>query len=85
MTYKGVVKDNTVVFDEPVKLPEGTEVLVTPVELTRGSPQAVLAAMKSPPHLKKKDVEELRRLIKAGRLPTRYENPLHKARGKSKK
>ena len=40
-----------------------TEVLVIPFEAVLGSPQAVLAAMDAPPHLKQEDVEELRRLI----------------------
>jgi len=30
MTYKGHVKNGTVVFDEPVQLPEGTVVRVEP-------------------------------------------------------
>lgn len=62
-TYRGVVKDKTVVLEEGVALPEGTEVLVIPFEAVLGSPQAVLAAMDAPPHLKPEDVEELRRLI----------------------
>lgn len=31
MAYRGHVKNGTVVFDEPVSLPEGTEVRVEPV------------------------------------------------------
>jgi len=66
-TYRGVVKDKTVILEEGAALPEGTEVLVTPLEAVLGSPQAVLAAMDAPPHLKPEDIEELRRRIEEGR------------------
>lgn len=72
----GIVKDNTVILQDGATLPEGTPVLVTPMEALPGSPQAVLAAMKAPPHLKPEDVDEFERLIEAGQRPVSYENPL---------
>jgi len=79
-TYRGVVKDKMVILEEGVALPEGAEVLVTPLEAVLGSPQAVLAAMDAPPHLKPEDVEELRRLIEEGKRPVRFDNPLARKR-----
>ncbi|MEA3345931.1 MAG: hypothetical protein U9Q78_06795 [Chloroflexota bacterium] len=75
-TYRGVVKDRTVVLEEGTALAEGTEVLVTPLEAALGSPRAVLAAIDAPPHPKPEDVEELRRLIEEGRQPVSFDNPL---------
>ncbi len=83
-TYKGIVKGNTVILEKEPELPDGTEVLVTPVEMVKGSPQAILAAAKASPHLKPGDVAELLRLIEEGKRPVRYDNPLtrHKRKGK---
>lgn len=78
--YKGVVKGRTVMLEELVDLPEGAEVLVTPVEAEKGSPQAILAAMDAPPHCKPEDVDELMRLIEKGKRPVRYGNPLTRRR-----
>ena len=78
--YKGVVKGRTVVFEELVDLAEGAEVLVTPLEAEKGSPQAILAAMDAPPHVKPGDVDELMRLIAKGKRPIRYGNPLTRKR-----
>ena len=74
--YKGIVRGKAVILQEPADLPEGTEVIVTPLEATRGSPQAVLAAMDAPPHVQPEDVEELRRLIEEGKRPVRFDSPL---------
>ncbi|MCI0440988.1 MAG: hypothetical protein L0177_17940 [Chloroflexi bacterium] len=35
----------------------------------RGSPQAILQAMREPPHLTREDVEALERAIEEGKLP----------------
>lgn len=64
--YKGVVKGRTVVFEEVVDLAQRAEVLVTPMEAEKGSPQAVLAAMDAP-HVKPGDVDEQMRLIAKGK------------------
>ena len=78
--YKGVVKGRTVVLEKVANLPEGAEVLVTPLEAKKGSPQAILAAMDAPPHVKPSDVDELMRLIEKGKRPIRYGNPLTRKR-----
>ena len=36
MTYRGYVRNGTVLLEEPVDLPEGTEVLVEPVAADAG-------------------------------------------------
>lgn len=73
---RGVVKGKKVVLEGETDLPEGTEVLVTPVDMLRGSPQAVLAAMEAPPYLKPQDIEELMKQIQASKRPMRFTNPL---------
>jgi hypothetical protein len=50
------------------------------MEALPGSPQAVLAAMKAPPHLKPEDVDEFERHIGAGRRLESYEDPFSKKR-----
>lgn len=82
--HKGVVKGNKVRLEKGAQLPDGTEVVVTPLEMIKGSPPAVLAAVDAPPYLKPEDVEEFRRLIKEGRRPVSYEDPFKKARRKRK-
>jgi len=78
--YKGIVRGKAVMLQEPVDLPEGTEVIVTPLAAAQGSPQAVLAAMDAPPHVQPEAVEELRRLIEEGKRPVRFDNPLARKR-----
>ena len=46
---------------------EGTEVLVTPVTMPRGSPAAILAALESAPKVPPEWVDELEQLIAEGR------------------
>jgi hypothetical protein len=75
-TYKGTVRGGAVILDGDADLPDGTGVVVTPAEPVKGSPEAVLAAVNAPPHLKPGDVAELLRLIEEGKRPVRYENPL---------
>jgi hypothetical protein len=75
-TYRGTVQGRTVVLDDDVDLPDGTGVVVTPVEPVKGSREAVLAAVNAPPHLKPGDVAELLRLIEEGKRPVRFDNPL---------
>lgn len=67
-------------LEEGTDLPDGAKVLVTPLKAENGSPQAVLAAMDAPPHVKPEDVDELMRLIKEGKRPVRYDNPLTRRR-----
>ena len=70
MVYKGIVKGNVVELEEGVRLPEGTTVEVVvkgpdiepivPSGYPNGSPQAILAALDTPPHCTAEDVDELR-------------------------
>ena len=73
--YKGIVKGRTVVLEEATDLEEGVEVWVTPLEMPKGSPQAVLAAIDALPHIEPADVDELMQLIEEGKRPVRHENP----------
>jgi len=62
-------------LEEPVADMHGpVEVTVRPIhELAVGSPLAVLQAMRALPDLEAGDVDELERMIEAGKLPTRTE------------
>ena len=75
-SYKGTVRRGAVILDGDVDLPDGTGVVVSPLEAVEGSPEAVLAAVNSPPFVKHEDVVELLRLIEEGKRPVRYGNPL---------
>lgn len=75
-TYRGVVRGGRVVLlEEDTPLTEGTEVLVTPVSSTPGSPAAVLAAVTTSPQVPAEWVDELERLIAQGRRPPMRANP----------
>ena len=78
--YKGIVRGKTITLEEPGDLPEGTKVLVTLLEATKGSPQAVLAAVDAAPHVKPEDVEELTRCIGESKHPVRFDNPFARKR-----
>jgi len=68
--YRGVVKGETVILRESrVPLPDGTEVLVTPLALQAGTAVALIAAMDAEPHPTAQDVAELEKAIAAGRRP----------------
>ena len=73
--YKGVVRGKTVVLGDEADLPEGTGVLVTPLPPAKGSPQAVLTVMEASPAASHEAAEELRRLIREGKRPARFEDP----------
>lgn len=62
-------------LDEPVSDIRGpVEVTVRPIqELAPGSPLAVLHVLRGLPDLEAGDVDELERLIEAGKVPTRTE------------
>jgi hypothetical protein len=75
-SYRGVVRGGTVVLlDERRALPDGTVVLVTPVEPQPGTAAALIAAMEAGPHVPPDWVEELEQLIEAGQRPPTRENP----------
>ena len=83
--YTGVVKGRQITLDKKARLPEGTRVLVTPMENVKGSPQAILAAAKASPHLRHEDVKEFLRLIEEGKRPVRYESPFRDGRRRGRK
>lgn len=85
ITYRGIVKGNTIILEKEPELPDGTEVLVTPLEMVKGSPQAILAALKASPPVRHEDIEELLRLIDEGKRPVRYDNPLTRHKRKRKR
>lgn len=76
-TYHGVVRGGTVLLDDAARLPDGTEVLVTPTAGSdrRGDPVALLVALKAAPPVPTEWVEELEALIKEGRKPPTHPNP----------
>jgi len=67
--YRGVVRGGVVLLDQETPLTEGTEVLVTPVSASRGSPGAILAALQKLPKVPPEWVDELEQLIAEGRRP----------------
>ena len=74
--YRGVVRGGMVVLLEvDTPLTEGTEVLVTPVGRTPGSPEAVLAAVATSPQVPAEWVDELEQLIAQGRRSPIRKNP----------
>jgi hypothetical protein len=76
VVVRGKLNDPThIELDEPLSEIRGAvEVTVRPVEgLTAGSPEVVLQAMRALPNLDPGDVDELERMIEAGKLPTRAE------------
>ena len=72
---KGIVRGKSVVLDEDADLPEGMGVLVTPLPPAKGSPRAILAALKASPPVSHEAAEELRRLIREGKRPARFDDP----------
>jgi hypothetical protein len=81
-TYRGLVRGGSVVLlEHDTPLREGTEVLVTPVAGTPGSPAAVLAAMEAEPRVPHAWVDELEQLIAQGRRPPTQANPFREEIG----
>jgi hypothetical protein len=83
MTYKGKVRGKVIELESTVALPEGTEVEIAvkgaPRERQalrdhpRGSPQAILKFLDSPPVCTPDDVEALLQAIEQGKRPPRFE------------
>lgn len=70
--YRGVMRGGNVVLDEAAPLPDGTIVVVTPatpVSEDRGSPAALLAALRAAPPVPSEWVDELELFIDQGRRP----------------
>ena len=83
MVYKGIVKGNVVELEEGVRLPEGTTVEVVvkgpdiepivPSGYPNVSPQAILAALHTPPHCTAEDMDASTEAMKDGKQPIRFE------------
>lgn len=76
--YHGVVRGGAVHLDAGSPLPDGTKVLVVPAAGTpagRGSPAALLAALKAAPPVPAEWVDELDQFIEQGRRPPMRADP----------
>jgi hypothetical protein len=67
--YRGTVRGGVVLLNERAPLTDGTEVLVTPVAGTRGSPAAIVAAVENSAKVPPEWVDELEQLIAEGQRP----------------
>lgn len=77
--YRGVIHGGTVVLlENNMRLTEGTEVVVTPLSATPGTPVAVLAAVENAPRVPADWVDELERLIASGKRPPTQQDPFSK-------
>lgn len=82
MTYKGTVKGKTIEFEEPLELPEGTEVDVVvhvrPGKALassgdpKGSGSVLLRLWETPSQCTPEDVETLLQAIEQGKRPVRF-------------
>ena len=81
MTYKGIVKGQTIEFEDPLKLPEGTEVEVVvhvrpkkalASSSAKGSGQALLRLWDTPAQCTTEDVDLLLQAIDQGKRPVRF-------------
>ena len=83
MVYRGIVKGKVIELEGKMILPEGTEVEIVVKEpkdeevssdvYPKGSPQAILAALDTPPHCAPEDVDILLKVIEEGKSPLRFE------------
>jgi len=83
MPYKGTVRGKVIELENDVALPEGTEVEIvvkdqekktmSPSGHPRGSPQAILKFLDTPPLCTPADVEALLQAIRQGRRPASFE------------
>jgi hypothetical protein len=83
MVYRGVAKGKIIELEGDASLPEGTPVEVSikeeriegiaPGEYPKGSPRAVLAALKVAPRCTAEDVEALIQSMEQGKQPVRFE------------
>jgi len=82
VTYKGIVKGKTIEFEDPLALPEGTEVDVVvhvrpkkalaSSSAPQGSGQALLRLWDTPAQCTPEDVDLLRQAIDQGKRPVRF-------------
>ena len=67
--YRGIVCGGVVLLDPGTPLTEGTEVLVTLLNVSRGSSAEILGALEKLPKVPPEWVDELEQLIAEGRRP----------------
>jgi hypothetical protein len=81
VTYKGIVKGQTIEFEAPLQLPEGTEVDVEvhvrpkpalAASRAKGSGQALLCLWDTPTQCTPEDVDFLLQAIDQGKRPVRF-------------
>jgi hypothetical protein len=82
VTYKGIVKGKTIEFEDPLALPEGTEVEVvvhvrpgTALASSgdpKGSGPALLRLWDTPAQCTPEDIETLLQAIEQGKRPVRF-------------
>jgi hypothetical protein len=74
MVYRGIVKGKVIEFDQTLPFREGQSVSVS-VAVSGENGQSVAAriieAMRTPPHLDPRDVDEMERAIEEGSVPVR--------------
>lgn len=83
-SYKGVAQGRLVHLEGGVSLPKGTAVSVLVEEPTKGSPAAVLQAMRRLPALKPGDMDALEQMIELGKRPVRAEGIFDRRRGRQR-
>jgi hypothetical protein len=74
-SYRGVVRQGTVLLMGEAPLADGTEVLVTPLAPIPNTVAAALDAMNGPPHVPSEWVDELERIIEHGHRPPSQDDP----------
>jgi hypothetical protein len=68
--YRGIVKGGAIILaDDSPMMPDGTEVIVTPILPELGTADAILRALHLGPRVSPEDVLELERAIESGRRP----------------
>ena len=81
-TYKGVAKGKVVHLQGGASLPKGTTVTVLVDEPIKGSPAAVLQALRRMPRVRPDLIDEMDRMIEEGKLPVRTEGIFDERRGR---
>ncbi len=71
----GIVRNGTLVLETDSSLPDGTRVLITPLESAIGSPQAILQVIESTPSILSGDVDLLDDVITKERKMPNYSDP----------
>ncbi len=84
-SYKGVARGRVVQLEGGASLPKGTAVTVLVEEPTRGSPAAVLDALRRLPDPRPGDVDELERMIELGKRPAQPVGIFDRSRRQSRR